>query len=135
MGRHISFRARSCSSGWRRRPRLLLCRLPRPMSTSNRSTRCTRTTSGSRPCGEASSDGGAGSPLIVPPWGWYSTPMSERKIEILKAAVGILAREGIDELTLNRVGTEVGIERSHVVYYFKSRDELVDAAVRFATLS
>ncbi|MBY0370601.1 TetR/AcrR family transcriptional regulator [bacterium] len=63
------------------------------------------------------------------------TRQDVRRAKILAAVMAILANEGLDELTLERVGKKVKMARSHIVYYFKSRDELVEAAVRYATLS
>jgi TetR/AcrR family transcriptional regulator, transcriptional repressor of bet genes len=58
-----------------------------------------------------------------------------KRAQILEAVIQILAKKGVDELTLESVGKAVGLSRSHVVYYFKSRDELIEAAVRFSTVS
>lgn len=59
----------------------------------------------------------------------------ERRAQILDAVLRILSKDGLDELTFERVGTEAGMARSHVVYYFKDRNELVVSAIRFAALS
>jgi AcrR family transcriptional regulator len=58
-----------------------------------------------------------------------------RRASLVKTVMEILAREGLDELTLERVGKRAGMARSHVVYYFKNRDSLIRAAVDCAALS
>jgi AcrR family transcriptional regulator len=63
------------------------------------------------------------------------TPGERKRAEILESVVAILAERGLDELTFESVGKATGMARSHVVYYFKSRDELVLAALRYCSLS
>lgn len=58
-----------------------------------------------------------------------------KRAAILNAVVKILAQEGVDELTFEKIGKRVKMARSHVVYYFPHRDELVMAAIRFAAMS
>lgn len=58
-----------------------------------------------------------------------------RRAEILEAVVEILSKEGVDELTFEKIGRRVKMARSHVVYYFPNREELVVAAIRFAAMS
>jgi AcrR family transcriptional regulator len=58
-----------------------------------------------------------------------------KRASILSAVVKILAQEGLDELTFEKIGKRVKMARSHVVYYFPHRDELVMAAIRFAAMS
>lgn len=59
----------------------------------------------------------------------------EKVEEILQRAVDLLRSGGDDDLTINRVATDVGVARAAVYWYFPSRDELfVAAAARiFAT--
>lgn len=58
-----------------------------------------------------------------------------KRASILQAVVSILAKEGVDELTFEKIGKRVQMARSHVVYYFPNREELVVAAIRFAAMS
>lgn len=58
-----------------------------------------------------------------------------RKVAILEAVIEILATDGVDELTFERIGKRVGMARSHVVYYFKNREALVESAMRFVALT
>lgn len=58
-----------------------------------------------------------------------------RKLRVLEAVVSIIAKEGVDELTFERIGKSAGMARSHVVYYFPNRETLVLAAMQFAALS
>ncbi len=59
----------------------------------------------------------------------------QRRALILQAVVRLLATDGVDSLTFETVGKAAKMARSHVVYYFTSRDELVAAAIRFAAFS
>lgn len=66
-----------------------------------------------------------------------TTPSAQehRRAKILQTVVEILAREGVDELTFEKIGRRAGMARSHVVYYFDNREALVTAAIQFAALS
>ena len=63
------------------------------------------------------------------------SPSESRRSEILDAVMRILAKQGVDELTFERIGKEAGMARSHVVYYFQNREALVKAAIEFAAAS
>jgi len=58
-----------------------------------------------------------------------------RRAAILEAAVEIMATTGIDELTFERIGKQVKMARSHVVYYFSDRKLLVESALQFVALT
>ena len=58
-----------------------------------------------------------------------------RQVKILQAVISILARDGVDELTFERIGKKTGMARSHVVYYFKDREELIESAMKFVALT
>ncbi len=57
-----------------------------------------------------------------------------RRFEIVQAAVRCIADDGLDGGILNRVAEKVGIQRSNVAYYFKTKEDLLEAAVRYAML-
>lgn len=59
----------------------------------------------------------------------------KRRALILQTVVNLLATEGVDSLTFESVGKAANMARSHVVYYYANREELVVAAIRFAALS
>ncbi|MEZ4751271.1 MAG: TetR family transcriptional regulator [Bdellovibrionota bacterium] len=54
-----------------------------------------------------------------------------RTVQVISAVIDLIAEEGIDEVTFESVGKRVGMARSHVVYYFKDRNEMIRQAVRF----
>jgi len=54
-----------------------------------------------------------------------------RLAQLLTAAIDLLGEKGIDEVTFESVGKRAKMARSHVVYYFKNREELVESAIRF----
>jgi AcrR family transcriptional regulator len=54
-----------------------------------------------------------------------------RKIEIIEAALCVIASEGIDRLTFESVGQKSRIGKSHVAYHFPNREELVKAVINY----
>ena len=68
----------------------------------------------------------------------YFTPLpvkrkksEERKLRIVEAVVECIATRGLEHTTFEVIGKMVKMERTHVSYYFSSRDELIKAAVRY----
>lgn len=57
---------------------------------------------------------------------------SERTAEILAATARVVARDGLADTTMSKVAEEAGLQRTLVLHYFKSRDELVDRFVSVA---
>lgn len=52
---------------------------------------------------------------------------AQRREQLLDAAVEVLVREGLDELTLRDVATQAGVRLSTLQYIFASRADLVSA--------
>ena len=50
---------------------------------------------------------------------------AERREEILQAAFGVLSRDGYAKTSLGQIGRSMGIESAHVLYYFSSREALM----------
>ncbi|MBW2675250.1 MAG: TetR/AcrR family transcriptional regulator [Deltaproteobacteria bacterium] len=48
---------------------------------------------------------------------------------ILDAAVGLLTRDGIHGLTMERVATEAGVAKGTLYVYFKNKEEILDATL------
>ena len=48
---------------------------------------------------------------------------------ILDAAVGLLTRDGIQGLTMDRVATEAGVAKGTLYVYFENKEEILDAAL------
>ncbi len=48
---------------------------------------------------------------------------------ILDAAVGLLTRDGIQGLTMNRMATEAGVAKGTLYVYFSNKEEILDAAL------
>ena len=48
---------------------------------------------------------------------------------ILDAAVGLLTREGIQGLTMDRVATEAGVAKGTLYVYFTNKEDILDAAL------
>lgn len=57
-----------------------------------------------------------------------------RKLEILRAAIACVAQSGYDGATLKAVAEHLGTRRSHIVYYFKDRDELLVGALQLVAV-
>lgn len=56
-------------------------------------------------------------------------PSEHSREEFLKAALAIVDSEGLDALTLRRLGIEVGVSYTAAYTYFKSREELIGSLV------
>src|SRR5215469_2943228 len=55
---------------------------------------------------------------------------TERRAEILAAAIRVLARDGIAQATTRRIAAEAGINQATLLYYVGSKDELFLAVLR-----
>jgi len=56
----------------------------------------------------------------------------ERREEILRATLGIVARKGFASVTLREVAADIGVVHGLIRHYFPSREELVAAAFDYA---
>ena len=55
---------------------------------------------------------------------------TDRKTEILEAAIRLLARDGIAQASTRRLAAEVGINQATLLYHIGSKDELLLAVLR-----
>jgi AcrR family transcriptional regulator len=55
--------------------------------------------------------------------------MSHDKLQILDAAVAVVTRNGIANLTLDAVAAEAGLSKGGLLHHFPSKDRLVEAMV------
>lgn len=60
-------------------------------------------------------------------------PPSERREEILQAAIADLAERPVERITLGTVADRAGVSRALVTHYFRTRDALVGAALEAVT--
>jgi len=58
-----------------------------------------------------------------------------KKAEILARSIGILAEEGLDALSYDRLSKALNISKSHVAYHFPSLSSLLMKATEFITAS
>ncbi len=54
----------------------------------------------------------------------------ERRDEILRAAVEVISRDGYRGASLGQIGRSIGIESAHIIYYFSSREVLLQEVLR-----
>jgi AcrR family transcriptional regulator len=59
----------------------------------------------------------------------------ERRLRIIRAAIDSLSTVGIQDTTFDAVGKIAKMQRSHVAYYFKTHEELLNATIRFVIAS
>ncbi|MFF5159681.1 TetR/AcrR family transcriptional regulator [Streptomyces sp. NPDC000348] len=52
------------------------------------------------------------------------TPAPPRE-DVLAAAMAMIAERGLEQLTMAALGREVGMSSGHLIYYFRSKDELL----------
>ncbi len=55
---------------------------------------------------------------------------SERRTELLAAAIRVLAREGLAETTTRKIAAEAGINQATLLYHFGSKDDLLFAVLQ-----
>lgn len=56
-----------------------------------------------------------------------------RKAHIIEAAIRCLTSYGLEKTTYELIGKEAKIKRSHVAYYFSSKEEIIEACVKYMT--
>ncbi|MEV6025082.1 TetR/AcrR family transcriptional regulator [Streptomyces sp. NPDC052036] len=52
--------------------------------------------------------------------------------DVLAAAMGMIAERGLEQLTMAALGREVGMSSGHLLYYFRSKDELLLQALEWS---
>jgi len=57
------------------------------------------------------------------------TVASQRRRQIIAAARECITEEGVEKLTLRKVGDRAGVSHATIAYYFHSRRELIDSAL------
>jgi AcrR family transcriptional regulator len=57
------------------------------------------------------------------------TVASQRRRQIIDAARECITEEGVEKLTLRKVGDRAGVSHATIAYYFHSRRELIDSAL------
>ncbi len=54
---------------------------------------------------------------------------SQRRRQIIEAARACISEEGVERLTLRKVGERAKVSHATIAYYFKTRKELIDSAL------
>ncbi|HWQ65849.1 MAG TPA: TetR/AcrR family transcriptional regulator [Methanospirillum sp.] len=63
-------------------------------------------------------------PKVVPEY------KEEAKRRIIEAAIDVIAERGCDQMTFEHVAKKIGVSKGAVYWYFKSKEELVTAALK-----
>ncbi len=66
--------------------------------------------------------------------GGGTTGGTDRRAQIIDAALGLVQEGGLAGLTQPRVAARLGVRQSHVTYYFPTRDDLLGAVAEHAVL-
>jgi AcrR family transcriptional regulator len=59
----------------------------------------------------------------------------QRRFQIIEAAIECLGREGVQAANLEQVAKRLKTRRSHVTYYFKDWEDLLEAAIKYVIAS
>ena len=59
------------------------------------------------------------------------TTTTDRKQDILNAAIDIIVREGLSSFTIRKVADAAGISTGLVIYHFETKERLIEEAWRF----
>lgn len=54
----------------------------------------------------------------------------ERREEILQAAFDVLSRDGYKKTSLGQIGRAIGLDSAHILYYFSSREALLQEVLQ-----
>lgn len=57
-----------------------------------------------------------------------------RRAAIIQVAIRIIDQEGLEKLSFEKIGNAVGIAKSHVVYYFSQKDEILARCAEYSTI-
>ena len=52
-----------------------------------------------------------------------------RRAEIVEAAAGVIAEQGIQRLSLSEIETRIGMSRGQLTYYFKTKEDILLAVL------
>src|SRR3954468_12370191 len=55
---------------------------------------------------------------------------AKRREEILKAAFEVLSRDGYRKASLGQIGRAIGMDSAHILYYFPSREALLQEVLQ-----
>ncbi len=54
-----------------------------------------------------------------------------RKMDIIRATIACLAEDGFENTNFESVGKRAHIQRAHVAYHFKTKEQLVESAIKY----
>lgn len=54
-----------------------------------------------------------------------------KKMEIILAAIDVMADEGIEKTTYEAIASRIGTRRAHVAYYYKDKNDIFMSAIRY----
>jgi AcrR family transcriptional regulator len=56
-----------------------------------------------------------------------------RKAQILESVINIASQEGFEAISFDRIGKELGLQKSNVAYYFLSKEDMIQKSMHFST--
>ncbi len=59
------------------------------------------------------------------------TKGQERKIEIIKSAIKIIAQKGIEATSFESIGKPIKMSKTHVAYHFKNKEDIIFKAIEY----
>ncbi len=70
-------------------------------------------------------------PLLFQLFQTSSSKGDLKKIQIIQSAIRCIASEGIENASYENIGRPLKLTRSHVAYYFKSKDDILLKAIEY----
>ena len=56
-----------------------------------------------------------------------------RRLEIVRTAINLIAKQGEDGVVFHHIAEKMKTRRSHIIYYFKERSELLETVLKYIT--
>lgn len=56
-----------------------------------------------------------------------------RKAQILESVINIASQEGFEAVSFDRIGKDLGLQKSNVAYYFLSKEDMIQNSMHFST--
>jgi len=74
-------------------------------------------------------------PLYFQLFDFTANKGDRRRLEILQAAFDCIAAEGVEHMTFEAVGKQIGVKPSHIAYYFPDKSTIVEGVFKLLIAS